>query len=77
MIDELGQKIADNAKKEVSETFSRAVFFELMKNLNDEEKEEYAKMIEAGSSWDEQEVFLREKIKNYDEIIQKTFNIFK
>lgn len=69
--------IKNNARKEVSEAFLTEVFFTLFEKLGDQGRQEYAKMIEEGADSEKLESFLKEKISDYEQVVQKIADKFE
>jgi septum formation inhibitor MinC len=82
LIEELGLSDLPPEKQEqlidkMTEVLLKRIFLETMERLDDQGKEEYEKMITAGTNPEEMEQFLTSRIKNYDEMIKKTVEDFK
>jgi hypothetical protein len=83
LMDELGLSDLPQDKQEqlvikMTEVLLKRIFLETMEKLNDEGKDEYQKLMEGENATPEQmEEFLKSKIANYDELVQKVVDEFK
>ena len=82
LIDELGLSELSKDKQDellikMTEVVLRRIFSESIARLSEADQEEYMKMIDAGAEPDKVEIFLREKIMNYDEMVKKIIDEFK
>lgn len=55
----------------------KKLFLETMERLRDSDREVFKNMMDAESSLEEAENFLREKIENYDQLLEKVVADFK
>ncbi|MFZ5981952.1 MAG: DUF5663 domain-containing protein [Patescibacteria group bacterium] len=82
LIEELGlselpiEKQAELLEK-MSEAVLKRIFVETLEKLNEEDKKSYAEMVERQDSPEEVDVFLKEKIPNYEGFVQGIINEFK
>lgn len=81
-LDELGLANVSQEKKEallvkMTEVLLKRIFIETMEKLPEPDQDDYAKIIEDGSSPDRVEAFLKEKIPNYEEMVKKVIEDFK
>lgn len=83
LIEELGLGDLPQDKQEdlvikMTEVLLKRIFLETMEKLDDSGKEEYQKIAESGNATPEQmEEFLKSKISNYDQLVQKVVDEFK
>lgn len=83
LIEELGLNGLPQDKQEelvikMTEVLLKRIFLETMEKLDDSGKEEYQKIAEGGNATPEQmEEFLKSKISNYDQLVQKVVDEFK
>jgi len=67
---DLIKKMEDELQEDASGTFSKAVSLALLEKLDDEGRKEYVKIAKEGADSEKLEKFLREKISNYDQVIE-------
>jgi len=67
----------EKMRMEMIEAILKRVFLETMKKLDDSGRMEYEKMVGEKSNPDQLEEFLKSKIKNYDEMVQRVVEEFK
>lgn len=83
LIEELGLSELPAEKQEeflskMTEVLFKKIFLETMEKLDDQGREEYEKLVSDGKATAEQiEEFLKSKIPNYAEIVQKSINELK
>ncbi|MFA5777816.1 MAG: DUF5663 domain-containing protein [Parcubacteria group bacterium] len=83
LMEELGLSDLPQDKQEelvikMTEVLLKRIFLETMEKLDDSGKGEYQKLVESGEATPEQmEEFLKSKIANYDELVQKVVDEFK
>lgn len=83
LIEELGLNGLPQDKQEelvikMTEVLLKRIFLETMEKLDDSGKEEYQKITESENANPEQmEEFLKSKISNYDQLVQKVVDEFK
>lgn len=82
LIDELGlgnlsQEKQDKLMIKMTEVVLKRIFVKAMEKLSEAEQEEYTKLIDQDVEPDQLETFLKEKISNYDGMVQKTIEDFK
>jgi hypothetical protein len=83
LMEELGLTNLPQDKQEelvikMTEVLLKRIFLETMEKLDDAGKDEYQKLVEGETATPEQmEEFLKSKIKNYDEMVQKVVDEFK
>lgn len=82
LIDELGlgslsQEKQDKLMIKMTEVVLKRIFVKAMEKLSEAEQEEYSKLIDQDVEPDQLETFLKEKISNYDEMVQKIIEDFK
>ena len=62
----------------MTEVILKRIFLETMEKLDDQGKDEYQKLAEGENATPEQmEEFLKSKIANYDELVQKVVDEFR
>ena len=61
----------------MTEVLLKRIFTQTMERLTEPDQETYAKMIDEKASPDDLEKFLREKISDYDAILEKVIADFK
>jgi hypothetical protein len=82
-MDELGLSDLPKDKQEeliikMTEVLLKRIFLETMEKLNDQGKEEYKNLVEGENATpDQMEEFLKSKIGNYDEMVQKVVEEFR
>ena len=82
LIEELGlselpmEKQAEILEK-MSEAVLKRIFLETLEKLNEEDKKSYAEMVERQDSPEEVDVFLKEKIPNYEGFVQGIIKEFR
>ena len=82
LITELGLDSISQEKKQelagkMAEVLLKKIFFELMNKLNDQDKKFYEEMVEKKESLKEMGKFFKDKISNYDELVEKIISDFK
>jgi len=82
LIDELGlDNLPQNKKNQLvlkmTEAILKRIFLETLEKLSDQDIEEYEKMIGEGKTPQEVDGFLRGKIQNYNQILEKVISDFK
>lgn len=82
LMDELGLSDLPADKQEqlllkMTESLLKRIFVETMEKLEKEDQDIYGKMIDDKKSQEEIEKFLREKIENYDQMLEKIADDFK
>lgn len=82
LLDELGLSDLPRDKKEqlvikMTEVILKRIFLETMERLDDEGRNEYEKLVKGNAAPDQVEEFLKSRISNYDEVIQKVVDDFK
>lgn len=82
LIDELGLSDLPADKQEqlllkMTEALLKRIFVETMERLEKDDQEIYGGMIDDKKSPEEIEKFLREKIENYDQMLEKIADDFK
>lgn len=82
LLDELGLADLPQDKKEqlvikMTEVILKRIFLETMERLDDEGKDQYEKLVKGNATPDQMEEFLKSKIGDYDEVIQKIVDDFK
>jgi len=83
LMEELGLAGISQDKQEeliikMTEVLLKRIFLETTEKLDDLGKDEYQKLVEGGNATPEQmEEFLKSKINNYDQLVQKVVDEFK
>jgi hypothetical protein len=82
LMEELGLADLPQEKQEqlaikMTEVILKRIFMETMERLKEAEQEEFEKMINAKTGPEEVEKFLREKIGDYDQMVEKVTVDFK
>jgi len=82
LFDELGLTDLPQDKQEqlmikMTEVILKRIFVETMDKLSQEDQEAYGQMIDKGTDPKEIEKFLRDKIENYDQLLEKVVDDFK
>ncbi len=83
LMEELGLTDLPQDKQEeliikMTEVLLRRIFLETMEKLDDSGKNEYQKLVEGENATPEKmEEFLKSKINNYDQLVQKVVDEFK
>lgn len=82
LLDELGLADLPQDKKEqlvikMTEVILKRIFLETMERLDDDGKDQYEKLVQGNATPDQMEEFLKSKIGDYDEVIQKIVDDFK
>ncbi len=82
IMDELGLGDLPQAKQEellikMTEVILKRMFVETMDKLSEQDQDEYAHLIDNQAAPEEVENFLKSKISNYDEMLQKIVTDFK
>jgi hypothetical protein len=76
-IDTLSEDRQNELILKMTEVLLKKIFLETMKELDDQSRDEYAKMLEEEVAPEKSEAFLKEKIQNYDKMIQGVVDEFK
>ena len=82
IIEELGlQNLPEDKKEEVfvkmGDVLFKRILLETLEILSDEDQEKFGEMIDTKKSAEEVEEFLKSKIENYEEFIEKVTDDFK
>ena len=82
LIEELGLASLPREKQEellikMTEVLLKRIFVETMEKLNDEDLKTYEKMVDAGEDPEKIGAFLKEKVYNYDAMVEKIIMDFK
>jgi hypothetical protein len=82
IIDELGLSDLSQEKKDalltkMMEVVLKRIFLETMEKLSEADQEAYSKMIDNNATPEELDVFLKEKIADYDQMIAGIIDGFK
>ena len=82
LIDELGLSDLPQDKKDellikMTESILRRIFLETIEKLNDPDRNQFEKMLDENKNPEIIEAFLKEKISNYDQLLDKTIADFK
>jgi hypothetical protein len=82
LMDELGLNDLPQDKKDqlmikMTETILKQIFMAVMKKLDEAGRGQYTQMIENQASPEEIDKFLREKITDYDQMLEKILADFK
>ena len=82
LMDDLGLADLPQDKKDqllikMTEVLLKRMFVETMDKLSKDDQETYGKMIDKSASPEEIEKFLREKIENYDQLLEKIVEDFR
>ena len=82
LMDELGISNFPEDKQEeliikMTEVILKRMFVEIMDKLNPEEQDAYGKMLDNGAMPEEVENFVKDKIPDYDKIMDKVIADFK
>lgn len=80
--DELGMRDLAPEKKEelmnlMTETLLQKIFAQVIDRLEEADQEAYGQMLEEKKSEEEIETFLKSKISDYDEMLEKIIDEFK
>ena len=76
-IDTLSQDKQNELVIKMTEVLLKRIFLETMEKLGENGREEYEKMTEGDIIPEQVEAFFKEKIQNYDEMIQLIIDDFK
>ncbi|NTU67049.1 MAG: hypothetical protein HGB08_03965 [Candidatus Moranbacteria bacterium] len=76
-LSELSKDKQDELLIKMTEVVLRRIFSESLAKLSEGDKEEYMKMIDAEEGPDKIEIFLREKIADYDGMVRSIIDEFK
>jgi hypothetical protein len=77
-IDTLSQEKQNDFVIKMTEVLLKRIFIETMEKLGDHGREEYGKLTEGDQASPEQvEAFFKDRISNYDEMVQKVIVDFK
>jgi len=82
LIEELGLSDLPKEKQEqliikMTEVILKKIFIETLEKLSDQDKEAYTGMMTANATPEELEEFLRGKINNYDQMMEKIVADFR
>jgi len=82
LITELGLDSISQEKKQalagkMAEVLLKKIFFELTSKLSDQDRTVYEEMVEKKESLKEMGKFFKDKISNYDELVEKIISDFK
>jgi len=76
-IDTLSQDKQNDLIIKMTEVLLKRIFLETMEKLGEKGREEYEKMSEGEVEPQQVEEFFKEKIKNYDEMVQQIIEEFR
>ncbi len=76
-IDNLSQDKQNELIIKMTEVLLKRIFLETMEKLGEQGREEYEKMSEGDVQVEQVEAFFKEKINNYDEMIENIIEEFK
>jgi len=76
-IDTLSQKKQNELIIKMTEVLLKRIFLETMEKLGEKGREEYEKMSEGEVEPEQVESFFRERISNYDELVNQVIEEFK
>jgi len=76
-IDTLSEEKQNELIIKMTEVLLKRIFLETMDKLGEQGREEYVKMSEGAVEPDQVDAFFREKISNYDEMVQQVIDDFK
>lgn len=76
-IGNLSQEKQDELIVKMTEVLLKRIFLETMEKLGEQGREEYEKMSEGEIQSEQVEAFFKEKISNYDEMVEKIIEEFK
>jgi hypothetical protein len=76
-IDDLSQDKQEQLIIKMTEVILKRMFLETIERLSEDDQEAYEQMISMQASPDDVENFLRSKIENYDQILEKVVLDFK
>lgn len=76
-IDTLSQEKQNELIIKMTEVLLKRIFLETMEKLGEKGREEYEKMSEGEVEPEQVEAFFRERINNYDEMINQVIEEFK
>ena len=74
---DLPQDKKDQLLVKMTEVLLKKNFIDALSQLNEQDKDAYEKMIDRQASSEEIEKFLREKISDYDQLLDKVVADFK
>ncbi|OGI25326.1 MAG: hypothetical protein A3J76_02055 [Candidatus Moranbacteria bacterium RBG_13_45_13] len=82
IIEELGlntlpQEKQDELMAKMAEVIVKRIYLETMESLNETDREELVKMLDAKAEPEQVENFLKGKIENYEEVVKKIIEGFK
>lgn len=82
LIEELGLSSLPREKQEellikMTEVLLKRIFVETMEKLNDDDLKTYEKMVDEGEDSEKIGAFLKEKVYNYDAMVEKIIMNFK
>jgi hypothetical protein len=82
ILDELGLSNLPKDKQEeliikMTEIILKRIFMETMEQLDEEERKNYEDLVNNQASPEQLESFFREKIQNYDKMVEGVINDFK
>lgn len=74
----LPKAVRDSLLEEIDEMVFRSVLFRAMIDMDDEDKEELSDVLDgAGDDFAKPQAFLKEKVKNFDELIKEELEKLK
>ena len=76
-IDTLSQEKQNELIIKMTEVLLKRIFLETMEKLGEKGREEYEKMSEGDVQPEQVEAFFRERISNYDELVNQVIEEFK
>jgi len=76
-IDTLSEEKQNELIIKMTEVLLKRIFLETMEKLGEKGREEYEKMSEGDVQPEQVEAFFRERINNYDEMVQQVIDEFK
>lgn len=76
-IDTLSQEKQNELIIKMTEVLLKRIFLETMEKLGEKGREEYEKMSEGDVQPEQVESFFRERISNYDELVNQVIEQFK
>lgn len=82
LIEDLGINTLDKDKQneliiKMTEVLLKRIFLETMDSLGEQGREDYEKMSEGTVEPEQMEAFFKERIANYDEMVQKIIEEFR
>jgi hypothetical protein len=76
-IDSLSKEKQEELVINMTEVLLKRIFFETMEKLGENGREEYSKMTEGEVEPEKIDAFFKERISNYDEMVQQVVDEFK